>query len=89
MNNSPFKIIINEAWDNRNKINSKSSFQIVDLGGGRGTHLNDLKRVRSNNSISFGFLEINKKLMIAQKQIFPEAKHYKSISDIPDTPLNI
>ena len=76
------------AWaiDIINKVNSKSSFQIVDLGGGRGTLLSDIKRVNSDNSISFGFLEINKKLMIAQKQIFPEAEHYKSISDIPDAP---
>ena len=76
------------AWaiDIINKVNSKSSFQIVDLGGGRGTLLSDIKRVNSDNSISFGFLEINKKLMIAQKQIFPEAEHYRSISDIPDAP---
>ena len=76
------------AWaiDVINKINSKSSFQIIDLGGGRGTLLNDIKRVSSDNSISFGFLEINKKLIITQKQIFPEAKHYKSISEIPNAP---
>ena len=76
------------AWaiDVINKINYKSSFQIVDLGGGRGTLLKDIKRIKSNNNISYGFLEINKKLIIAQKQIVPEAKHYKSISDIPDAP---
>ena len=76
------------AWaiDVINKINCKSSFQIVDLGGGRGTLLKDIKRIKSNNNISYGFLEINKKLIIAQKQIVPEAKHYKSISDIPDAP---
>ena len=76
------------AWANDiiNKINSKSSFQIIDLGGGRGTLLKDIKRVISDNSISYGFLEINKNLMIAQKQIFPETKHYKNIPDIPDFP---
>ncbi|MDC0247442.1 SAM-dependent methyltransferase, partial [OCS116 cluster bacterium] len=53
------------AWANDiiNKINSKSPFQIIDLGGGRGTLLKDIKRVRSDNSISYGFLEINKNLM--------------------------
>jgi len=76
------------AWaiDIINKINSKASFQIIDLGGGRGTLLKDIKRVRNDNSISYGFLEINKNLMTTQKQIFPEAKHYKNISDIPDSP---
>ena len=76
------------AWaiDIINKINSKASFQIIDLGGGRGTLLKDIKRVRNDNSISYGFLEINKNLITTQKQIFPEAKHYKNISDIPDFP---
>ena len=76
------------AWaiDIINKISAKSPFQIIDLGGGRGTLLKDIKRVRSDNNISFGFLEINKNLITAQKQIFPEAKHYKNISDIPDLP---
>ena len=43
------------AWaiDIINKVNSKSSFQIVDLGGGRGTLLSDNKRVNSDNSISW------------------------------------
>ena len=76
------------AWaiDSINKINSKSPFQIIDLGGGRGTLLKDIKRVRSDNSIYYGFLEINKNLKVTQKQIFPEAKHYKNISDIPNFP---
>ena len=76
------------AWaiDIINKINSKASFQIIDLGGGRGTLLKDIKSVRSDNNISYGFLEINKNLITAQKQIFPEARHYKNISDIPDSP---
>ena len=80
------EVIGDWAIDVINKINCKSSFQIVDLGGGRGTLLKDIKRIKSNNNISYGFLEINKKLIIAQKQIVPEAKHYKSISDIPDAP---
>ena len=76
------------AWaiDIINKISSKASFQIIDLGGGRGTLLKDIKSVRSDNNISYGFLEINKNLITAQKQIFPEARHYKNISDIPDSP---
>ena len=53
-----------------NKINSKSSFQIIDLGGGRGTLLKDIKRISKDNKISFGFLEINKNLMIVQKKFF-------------------
>ena len=42
------------AWaiDIINKINSKASYQIIDLGGGRGTLLKDIKRVRNDNSIS-------------------------------------
>ena len=76
------------AWaiDIINKISSKASFQIIDLGGGRGTLLKDIQSVKSDNNISYGFLEINKNLITAQKQIFPEAKHYKNISDIPDSP---
>jgi len=76
------------AWaiDIINKISSKASFQIIDLGGGRGTLLKDIKSVKSDNNISYGFLEINKNLITAQKQIFPEAKHYKNISEIPDSP---
>ena len=45
------------AWsvDIINKIKSKSLFQIIDLGGGRGTLLKDIKRVIKNDNISFGF----------------------------------
>ena len=53
-----------------NKINSKSSFQIIDLGGGRGTLLKDIKRISKDNKISFGFLEINENLIKIQKKIF-------------------
>ena len=76
------------AWsvDIINKIKSKSLFQIIDLGGGRGTLLKDIKRVIKNDNISFGFLEINKNLMINQKEALPEASHYKNISDIPNSP---
>jgi len=69
-----------------NKINSKSSFQIIDLGGGRGTLLKDIKRISKDNKISFGFLEINENLMKVQKKNIPDAKHYKKISEIPNAP---
>ena len=69
-----------------NKINSKSSFQIIDLGGGRGTLLKDIKRISKDNKISFGFLEINENLIKIQKKNIPDAEHYKKISEIPNAP---
>ena len=57
-----------------NKINSKSPFQIIDLGGGRGTLLKDIKRISKDNKISFGFLEINENLMKVQKKKYPWCK---------------
>ena len=80
------EIIGSWSIDIINKINSKSSFQIIDLGGGRGTLLKDIKRVSKDNNISFGFLEINENLMKVQKKNIPEAKHYKKISEIPNAP---
>ena len=76
------------AWsiDVINKINSKLSFQIIDLGGGKGTLLKDIERISKGNKISFGFLEINKNLIKIQKKNVPEAKHYKTISEIPNLP---
>ena len=65
------EVIGSWSFDIINKINSKSSFQIIDLGGGKGTLLKDIKRISKDNKISFGFLEINENLIKVQKKKYP------------------
>mgnify|MGYP001455023955 FL=1 len=68
------------------KIDSGKNFQIIDLGGGKGTLLNDIKRVCKNRNLSYGFIEINEYLIDLQKKTIPRARHFNSISQLPNNP---
>ena len=68
------------------KIDSSKNFQIIDLGGGKGTLLKDIKRVCKNRNLSYGFIDINRSLIDLQKKNIPQARHFNSISQLPSNP---
>ena len=76
------------AWalDTIIKFDSINRFQIIDLGGGKGTLLKDIKRVCKNRNLSYGFIEINRNLIDLQKKTIPQAEHFNSISHLPNNP---
>ena len=60
--------------------------QIVDLGGGRGTLLSDIKRVLGAKVTNYIFLDINNKLIKIQKKNIKESLHFRRLEDIPEKP---
>ncbi len=50
------------------KLKEPNNFQIVDLGGGRGTLLKDINRVLKNKIKNFIFIDINEELIKLQKK---------------------
>ena len=68
------------------KLKEPSNFQIVDLGGGRGTLLKDINRVLKNKVSNFVFIDINEELIKLQKKALNGAKHFEKINDIPKKP---
>ena len=74
------------AFDCFKKLNLNCDFQIIDLGGGKGTLLKDISRINKNKNTRYGFLEINEHLIKEQKNKIPQSGHYKKISEIPNLP---
>ena len=68
------------------KLKEPSNFQIVDLGGGRGTLLKDINRVLKNKINNFIFIDINEELIKLQKKALNGATHFEKINDIPKKP---
>ena len=68
------------------KLGKPIETQIVDLGGGRGTLLSDIKRVLSNKISSYIFIDINVELIKLQKKAVKDAIHFEKIEDIPNKP---
>ncbi|MBN44362.1 MAG: hypothetical protein CML94_02505 [Rhodobiaceae bacterium] len=68
------------------KLKEPNNFQIVDLGGGRGTLLKDVNRVLKNKIKNFIFIDINEELIKLQKKALNNAIHYEKIKDIPKKP---
>ena len=68
------------------KLKEPSNFQIVDLGGGRGTLLKDINRVLKNKVSNFIFIDINEELIKLQKKALRDASHFEKINDIPKIP---
>ena len=68
------------------KLKKPSNFQIVDLGGGRGTLLKDINRVLKNKVSKFIFIDINEELIKLQKEALKDASHFEKIDDIPKIP---
>lgn len=68
------------------KLNEPDNFQIVDLGGGRGTLLKDISRVLKNKVSNFIFIDINEELIKLQKKALKNASHFEKINDIPKIP---
>ncbi len=66
------------------KLNKPKNFQIVDLGGGRGTLLKDINRVLKGKVSNFIFLDINDELKRQQKKALKDASHFEKIEDIPN-----
>ena len=66
------------------KLNKPKNFQIVDLGGGRGTLLKDINRVLKGKVSNFIFLDINDELKKQQKKALKDASHFEKIEDIPN-----
>ena len=60
--------------------------QIVDLGGGRGTLLSDIKRVLGDKVTNYIFLDINNGLIKLQKKNIKESLHFQGLEDIPKKP---
>lgn len=68
------------------KLKEPNNFQIVDLGGGRGTLLKDINRVLKNKIKNFIFIDINEELIKLQKKALNNAIHFEKIKDIPKKP---
>ena len=68
------------------KLKEPNNFQIVDLGGGRGTLLKDINRVLKNKIKNFIFIDINEELIKLQKKTLRDASHFEEINDIPKKP---
>ncbi len=68
------------------KLKEPNNFQIVDLGGGRGTLLKDINRVLKNKIKNFIFIDINEELIKLQKKALNGATHFEKIKDIPKKP---
>ena len=68
------------------KLKEPNNFQIVDLGGGRGTLLKDVNRVLKNKIKNFIFIDINEELIKLQKKALNGATHFEKINDIPKKP---
>ena len=68
------------------KLKEPNNFQIVDLGGGRGTLLKDINRVLKNKIKNFIFIDINEELIKLQKKALNDATHFEKINDIPKKP---
>ncbi len=68
------------------KLSLNEDFQIIDLGGGRGTLLKDISRVISNKNVNYVFIDINSNLIEEQRKSVPKCKHFKDISEIPNLP---
>ena len=68
------------------KLGKPKETQIVDLGGGRGTLLSDIKRVLGNKISSYIFIDINVELIKLQKKAVKDAIHFEKIEDIPNKP---
>ena len=68
------------------KFNHGNSYQIVDVGGGRGTLLKDIERTIGNKYFSYIFVDINPYLIKEQKKCLPIADHYTDINEIPEKP---
>ena len=68
------------------KLKEPNNFQMVDLGGGRGTLLKDINRVLKNKIKNFIFIDINEELIKLQKKALNGATHFEKINDIPKKP---
>jgi len=68
------------------KLGKPKETQIVDLGGGRGTLLSDIKRVLGNKISNYIFIDINVELIKLQKKAVKDAIHFEKIEDIPNKP---
>ncbi|MFL2844247.1 MAG: class I SAM-dependent methyltransferase [Alphaproteobacteria bacterium] len=68
------------------KLKEPNNFQIVDLGGGRGTLLKDINRVLKNKIKNFIFIDINEELIKLQNEALNGATHFEKINDIPKKP---
>ena len=66
------------------KLNKPKNFQIVDLGGGRGSLLKDINRVLKGKVSNFVFVDINDELRKQQKKALKDALHFEKIEDIPN-----
>jgi len=68
------------------KLSLNEDFQIIDLGGGRGTLLKDISKVINNKNVNYVFIDINSNLIEEQRKSVPKCKHFKDISEIPNLP---
>ena len=68
------------------KLDKPKDIQIVDIGGGRGTLLADVKRVLKNKIHNYIFIDINIELIKLQKQKVNNVIHFNKLSDIPKRP---
>ena len=64
------------------KLGKPEETQIVDLGGGRGTLLSDIRRVINNKINNYIFIDINIELIKLQKQAVRNALHFEKIEDL-------
>ena len=68
------------------RLEKPKNIQIVDLGGGRGTLLRDIRRVLGDKIQNYVFIDINVELIKLQKKAVKGALHFKRIEDIPKKP---